>query len=279
MDYATIMVHLDASKQLHQRLHLAVQLALAYRAKLVGLLALGRPDPRTIRDLVDDDRYLASCNAWHRRVSEAAHRTFEGATGVAPIRTEWRAPEWGTAHTVQVDAHLADLVVLGQPEPSRELSLLDDHFVEAVILHCGRPVLIVPYAGWFPSIGTRVLVAWNGSREAARAIRDALPILSRADSVDIIQYLQPDVADDPWRSPAQHAVSWLAEHGVRANLEEVMLEAGDDPGQLLLSRAADKNSDLIVMGAYGHARVRELVLGGVTRTLLQSMTVPVLMSH
>jgi len=279
MDYATIMVHLDASRHVHQRLHLAAQLALAYQARLVGLLAVGKPDPRAIRYLVDGDRYLTSYNEWQRRVGEAARQAFEGETRELAISTEWRAPDWATAYTVQAEAHLADLLVVGQPDPSDSDAFTEDNFVESVVLRCGRPVLVVPYAGRFPSVGKNVMVAWNGSREAARAIRDALPILLRADSVDIVSFVRPDLMRDPWLSPAQYAVAWLAGHGVQANLKEPVIGGGDEAGELLLSLAADRNTDLIVMGAYGHARTWELVLGGVTRTLLKSMTVPVLMSH
>ncbi|MFC4345717.1 universal stress protein, partial [Cupriavidus numazuensis] len=131
----------------------------------------------------------------------------------------------------------------------------------------------------FPGVGKNVMVAWNGSREAARAMRDALPVLLRADSVDIVSFVRPDLMRDPWLSPVQFAATWLAGHGVQANLKEPVIGSGDDVGELLLSLAADRNTDLIVMGAYGHTRTWEFVLGGVTRTLLESMTVPVLMSH
>ncbi|MGN5480870.1 universal stress protein [Cupriavidus basilensis] len=131
----------------------------------------------------------------------------------------------------------------------------------------------------FPHPGKNVLVAWNGSREAARAIHDALPFLRRARTVDVVSWSQPDASPSQWLSPPRHAIEWLARHQVPARLHDCKAAGGDDPGQMLLSFAADQGSDLIVMGAYGHGRMRELVLGGVTRTLLESMTVPVLLSH
>jgi len=279
MDYATIMVHLDASRRVYQRLHLAAQLALEYRATVVGLLAVGKPDPTAIRYLVDGNRYLASYKEWQTQVGKEAHHALQGATDELQIAAEWRAPEWATAETVQAEAHLADLLVLGQHDPSDEAAYAEGHFIESVVLQCGRPVLVVPYAGWFPSVGRHVLVAWNGSRESARAVHDALPMLKRAESVDVVTCTRPETLRDPWLSPPQYAVAWLARHGVQAHLHESVISSGDDPGQILLSRAADLNSDIIVAGAYGHGWMRELVLGGVTRTLLGSMTVPVLMSH
>ncbi|WER48928.1 universal stress protein [Cupriavidus sp. WKF15] len=279
MDYATIMVHLDASRHMHQRLHLAVQLAVEYQATLIGLLALGEPEPRSTRYLMDGDRYLASYKEWQRHAGEMARQAFLGATDGLVIPTEWRTTEWATAATVQGDAHAADLIVLGQRDPADNEAFDDPHFVESVVLQCGRPALVVPYAGAFPKVGKTILVAWNGSREAARAIHDALPFLRRAESVDVVSWGKPDVSSDLWLSPARYAVEWLSRHRVQAQLHDIETDVGNDTGEMLLSRAADLGSDLIVMGAYGHGRVRELVLGGVTRTILASMTVPVLLSH
>uniref|UniRef100_UPI003F49107E universal stress protein n=1 Tax=Cupriavidus yeoncheonensis TaxID=1462994 RepID=UPI003F49107E len=279
MDYATVMVHLDASRRVHQRLHLAVQVAVEFQATLIGLLALGEPEPRSIRYLMDGDRYLASYNEWQSRVGEVARHAFLGATDELVIPTEWRAPEWATAATVQGEAHAADLIILGQHDPADADAFADPHLVESVVLQCGRPALVVPYAGAFPQVGKTILVAWNGSREAARAIHDALPFLRRADSVDVVSWGKSELSSDLWLSPARYAVEWLARHRVQAQLHDFEAAGGNDTGQMLLSRAADLGSDLIVMGAYGHGRMRELVLGGATRTILASMTVPVLLSH
>ncbi|MEO5784147.1 MAG: universal stress protein [Casimicrobiaceae bacterium] len=148
-----------------------------------------------------------------------------------------------------------------------------------VMLSSGRPLLIVPMIGAQPVLGDNVLVAWDGGREAARAVADALPLLQRAKRVTVIVV----DADGGLRSrgPAAESplVAWHHRHDVNAEVHRY--DAPDIPiGEWLLSRAADGGSDLVVMGGYGYTRrVRELVLGGVTRTMLQSMTVPVLMSH
>jgi nucleotide-binding universal stress UspA family protein len=138
-------------------------------------------------------------------------------------------------------------------------------------------VLFVPYAGRFPKLGTRVLVAWNASREAARAVRDALPLLKRARRVDVVAF-DPQRSADHGEQPASDIALYLARHGVRASAAQ-QRGTGIEIGAQILSRAADMEADLIVMGAYGRSRFRERVLGGATRTLLESMTVPVLMSH
>uniref|UniRef100_UPI003F49975F universal stress protein n=1 Tax=Cupriavidus yeoncheonensis TaxID=1462994 RepID=UPI003F49975F len=279
MDFATILVHLDASRRMHQRLHIAIRLAKEFQAALVGMLATGQPDPGSIRYLVDGDRYLSSYTEWHRQVAEVARHAFQGATDELLTPTEWHAPEWATADNVVAQARTADLLVLGQHDPADKDAYVQHHFVESVVLECGRPVLVIPYAGVFPEVGKRILVAWNGSREAARAIQDALPFLRRAETVEVVAWNPPNLSADLRLSPPRFAIEWLARHGVQAGLHDITAVSGDDTGQMLLSLAADCGADLIVMGAYGHGRMRELVLGGVTRTMLQSMTVPVLLSH
>jgi nucleotide-binding universal stress UspA family protein len=149
---------------------------------------------------------------------------------------------------------------------------------ERVALAAGRPVLAIPYAGRFEAVGRRVLIGWDASREATRAVADAMPLLAAAETVSVLSI-------DPREGPSAHGPvpgadisPHLARHGVNATVERTV-SAGVPAGDLLLSRAADLGADLLVVGAYGHSRARELLLGGVTRTLLQSMTLPVLMSH
>jgi nucleotide-binding universal stress UspA family protein len=149
---------------------------------------------------------------------------------------------------------------------------------EEVTLNSGRPTLVVPYIGAAATIGERVMVAWNASREAARAIGDAMPLLERAKVVTVVSVnARPDAlghGEDPGADIGAH----LARHGLKVEVER--LEARDiDVPNAILSRLADAGSDLLVMGCYGHSRLREMVLGGVTRTILGEMTVPVLMAH
>jgi nucleotide-binding universal stress UspA family protein len=151
-------------------------------------------------------------------------------------------------------------------------------FAEELVLSAGRPVLLIPYAGHFPEVGRRVLVAWNAGREAARAVTDALPLLARASIVQVVAFDPRKGGADHGDIPGADIALLLARHGVKVSIAQQQSKEVD-VGNQILSRAADMQSDLIVMGAYGHSRLRELVLGGVTRTLLDTMTVPVLMSH
>lgn len=167
----------------------------------------------------------------------------------------------------------ADLLVLGQRDPDDPAaSELPPDFVPQVLVGSGRPALVVPCAGPFATVGRRVLIAWKETREAARAVTAALPWLVRAASVHAIA-CGPD-ADEALR----RLRTYLSAQGVA--LETQRHEPGEtDAGEKLLSAAVDMGADLLVMGCYGHSRAREWVLGGATRSVLRSMTLPVLMSH
>ena len=175
-------------------------------------------------------------------------------------------------------ARYADLIVLGQVDAENTDGPEQRDFPDHAILAAGRPLLMIPYAGTFNTIGEQVVVAWSATRESTRAVTDALPLLQRAKKVTVIIADAKPGAGGYGASPGADIALYLARHGVTV---EVSLEqtAGIDVGSLLLSRIADLDADLLVMGAYGHSRMRELVLGGVTRTILRQMTVPVLMSH
>ncbi len=274
MSYKTILLHLDERPRRTERLEIAIRLAEAFDAQLTGAFAAGQaylPAPILAEagPAIGEIRERTRLEILSRAEKEFVETAKRGA-----VRYGWNVgSESGYAEVIAA-ARCADLVVTGQPEPGDE-----SHFTfSGDLLFAGaRPVLFVPYAGRFTRLGQRVLVAWNGSREAARAMADALPFLERASGVDVLEF------DDQGRRPFVASVAadvgaYLARHGVKATVAR-HTATGMDVGNHLLSRAADLGSDLIVMGGYGHSRTRELVLGGVTRTLLESMTVPVLMSH
>jgi len=182
----------------------------------------------------------------------------------------------------------SDLLVLGQHDPHTPDGT-SASLAGRLLVGASCPVLFVPYAGEFPRCGSRVVVAWSDKRESARALRDALPLLKRAVAVEVVRFSKGDEHAAP---PLDAVLEYLARHGVAAtaterrsrepSLSERMLAHGTPDASIaeaLLSHAADCNADLVVMGGYGHPRAWEMALGGVTRTVLHSMTVPVLMSH
>jgi nucleotide-binding universal stress UspA family protein len=206
----------------------------------------------------------------------AAEAMFKRAVKAGGVeKSEWRASRRDAVDAVPLHGRYADVIVIGQPNES-DASGVEPDFAERLLLAAGRPVLIIPYAGEFPHIGTRVLVAWNAGREATRALTDAIPLLREADQVDVIAFNPRNAPHG--EVPGADIGLYLARHGIKVNVSQQTAE-DVDVGNQLLSRAADLDSDLIVMGAYAHSRMQQLILGGATRTVLESMTVPVLMSH
>ncbi|MFP3889498.1 universal stress protein [uncultured Ralstonia sp.] len=279
MPYTSIMVHLDTSERAMHRLDIAVRYALASQARLIAVFASFTPDPSWFYMMEGASRYLEDDRTRRVHAREAVHARFRAAVKDFPIETEWRALEGDPVALVVREAREADLLVIGQRDADDPDSFVATDFVETVILEAGRPVLVVPYVGRFDTLPTRIVLAWNGGREAARAMHDAIPLMSGA-RVQVLQVA--DMASGHWadKTSAGQAARALNDRGIDVEVEETA-GIGTDVmvGELLLSRVADFNADLVVMGAYGRSRLRELVLGGVTRTLLGAMTVPVLMSH
>ena len=173
-------------------------------------------------------------------------------------------------------ARASDLIVASQADPDWELSGMFD-FPERLVMESGRPVLVVPYAGAYGEIGKRVTIAWSGKRESARAVFDALPLLKTAESVTLLCVTSGGDGGQG-ELPGTEIAAALARHGVRLTVQKSVAEdiaVADD----VLSRIADSGTDLLVMGAYGYSRLREMVFGGVTHHILKHMTAPTLMSH
>lgn len=212
----------------------------------------------------------------HLEHAKAIEQQVVAAVGKSGLGADHRTEhtvDAAVAEVVALHARYADLAILGQEDPDvATLRELPAH----VLLAAGRPALIVPYIGVRDTLGARIAVAWDAGREAARAVNDALPLLTRAKSVLLLTINPRGAPHGP--EPGADIALQLARHGVKV---EVQYSVSDelDPADMILSRLADHGSDLLVMGAYGHSRLRELLLGGVTRHILDHMTVPVFMSH
>ena len=274
MSYKTILVHINSDKRCAARLEVAIQLAKKYEACLVGLHAFF---PYTPPGYIMAHMGAEVIAAQQKLATEAMSQTgeaFRKQTSVAGLENK----EWHTAHddpvsAMSLQAKYADLLVIGQ---TTDDSGVDKDFPERLILDTGRPVLVVPEVGDFPFVGKRIIIAWNASWEAARAVTNAIPFLKLADKVYVMT-VQSKASENESISTEQ-IVQYLSRHGVGVEVEESHgVEIG--VANELLSRASDLSVDLLVMGCYGHTRVREWILGGATRTTLESMTIPVLMSH
>ncbi|MEO8309566.1 MAG: universal stress protein [Caldimonas sp.] len=279
MTYKTIVVHLDAGARCAARVDLAIQLARRFGARLVGIAATGLPDVIvTMNSAIPDAlECVALSAATLRQNAEAAASAFDAQCRSAEIVSfESRVVVGEALDAVVRHGRCSDLLVLGQTDVAAPSDGIAFDFPQQVLLHAGPPALVVPYTGRFASVGQRVLVAWKDTREAAHALRDALPLLRGAEKVSLIEIGPAVTANDPDDS-LRSASAWLASHGVAFAAHREIDFAG--AGEQLLSRANDLSVDLIVCGGYGHSRLREWVLGGVTRHLLGHMTVPTFFSH
>jgi nucleotide-binding universal stress UspA family protein len=281
MDFKDLLVVVDSAADTRGRIELAVSLAEQFAAHLVGLYPI--PSPELPRSAGYSDLAVLEpiYREWRERAlqqAETEREVFEHAAELHGVSGEWRAASEGWEDDPVVHARHADLTILGQFNPDSDDIPLIRPLPERVALASGRPVLVVPYAGHFKSFGRRALIAWNASREATRAVADAIPLLAKADVVNVLVVDPRPGSDGHGEVPGADIALHLARHGVTAQIERTV-SAGVPIGDLLLSRAADLGADLLVMGAYGHSRVRELLLGGATRSILGSMTIPVLMSH
>ena len=280
MAYKDILVVLDDTPECEARVDVALGLALMHDAHLIGLLVI---EPAPIPSYAMSRFPPEVMEARRHMEDEARARVrgkFERQVRAAGVQYEWHSAEGDAVRTVSVFSRHADLAVIGQENPDRGALGASPDLAENVVLASGRPVLIVPYIGTYPNTGRRVMIAWDASREATRAVADALPVLQDADSVVTLS-ANPGSGPKPDRHgdlPGADIARHLARHGV--NVEVHRIETRDlSIADMLLNRIADESIDMLVMGAYGHARVREIWLGGVTRDLLRHMTVPVLVSH
>ena len=264
MQYQDMLVHIDDGEATPGRLKTAVELAERFGAHLTGVYVDPGLALPTLIDVPISPNLIEELENEHRDRRDRAERQFRTTLDRSEVKSEWRLAEGELGNTLSRHARYADLAVLGQ-EGTEDQKMVIGGLPDTVALTCGRPVLVVPYIGARTAPGKHVMVAWNGSREAARAVNDALPILKGADKVEVMcanpARGELEDADLPGADLCLH----LARHGVKAEAETLV--------------TSDLEIDLLVMGAYGHARWREVVLGGVTRQLLEQMTVPVLMSH
>lgn len=288
MPFKEILIQLDNHRHYEARLQIALSLAQRNEARLVALYGFELPQipsvsPNLAKTLPVVD---AAAQAAYERERDAAftdaaqlEARFHAAVQRAGMQGSWEIrPEKPKDYIDLITrrARYADLAIVGQTDPDHPGMAAS--LPEIVMLGCGRPVLIVPCKSRTHAVGANVLVAWNGTREAARAVGDAMPILRSAAAVTLLTIGAAGDGDDHEGCPARSLAEHLERHAIRA--EASHLPSGDrDAGELILSRAAELGCDLIVMGGYGHSRTRELMLGGVTRSVLQHMTVPVLMSH
>jgi nucleotide-binding universal stress UspA family protein len=279
MALKNLVVVVDQSAQSTARVNAAILLATKHDAHLTGLFVASPPVlPSYVAGELGEGIIEIQRRTAQEHADEAAV-LFRRAVELAGIgdRSEWRTLRGNPTEVTGIVARYADLVIVGQVDPDRDGEVPPVH-PEDVLFDCGRPVLVVPYAGKATSIGERVVIGWNASREAARAVNDALPLLETAEKVSVLAVNPKPGFDGLGDELGADIALHLARHGVMVTADHFSAR-GMDAGDMILNYATDVSADLLVMGAYGRSRLRELVLGGVTRHIMQHMTIPVLFSH
>ncbi|CAN7456092.1 universal stress protein [Pseudoduganella sp. LjRoot289] len=292
MAFRSILVHVDEAPRVAERIRLAVELALQDDGHLLGVAMTGVARALYQNAIVDEqDPNLALHLQFLRERANRALEQFAPLVQRLGLRSfEQRVVDDDAGAGLSLMARHADLVVIGQADPEHVSTAAAGDFPAQVLTNSGRPVLVVPYAG-APrpaSAGAparRIMLAWNASKEAARAVHEALPLLKRAERVQIAIFDADTERALHGEAPGAELLRYLGRHGIDAELllrqsaRSGLLKRPSGTGEALLSLLAEENCDLLVLGAYGHSRFRETLLGGVTRTVLESMTVPVLMAH
>jgi nucleotide-binding universal stress UspA family protein len=285
VSYKTILVHMADVRRASRLLDIAVPLARQMEAHLIGLSIL---PPYMVVPAMDMGGGAAITVDEHRKSyrdeMNQLRDAFLTATRGQPVDTERRA-EWResdadfiTAPGAMLDhVRAVDLFICSQRDPDwRYSDMLEDP--ERMTMDCGRPVLVVPNAGKAAMPAKTVTIAWNGRRESARAVFDAMPLLKAAEDVNIIWVNPEDERKGAGDVPAAELCATLARHHVKCQASQAS-SLGGEVGSELLRQAEAFGSDLLVMGCYGHSRLREFILGGASRDILKNMRLPVLMSH
>ena len=280
MTLKNLLVHVDETAGSLTRLDAAIALAIGFDAHLAALMLVAKPHvPPALgvhlpADVLARQREEAGKQA--EEVLETVRARGDKAGVAIEARLEWAMLDDFAAAFARQARH-ADLSIVGQADP--DAGDVDAELIaEAAFMQSGRPCLVIPYIGARKLPPKRVLIAWDGSREAARAVGDAMPFLVKAGSATVL-VVDPDslrgrVGEQPGADLAAH----LARHGIKVEVVTVA-SGGVSVGNVIIGQASDSGADLVVMGGYGHSRLRELVLGGATQSLLDHMSVPALLAH
>ncbi len=283
MTYKTIVVHVDDTAGSAPRVRLATELARTCEARLIGLAVMppsripagieGMAGAASVRKIQEDA---------NRQRLDGARTLFERALRDASVEGEFHGVIADVPDAMNNEMRYADLGVVGQRDPEQNISDVYAALPETVAMESRRPVVVVPHIGYSRPVGRKVLLAWNDSPEAIRAATDAMPLLRAAEKVSllVIDGRKRDDEDDRHQEspPGYRAAGWLARHGVKVEVINDVSD-GTDVGSIILSRVSDLDIDLVVMGVYGHSKLRETLFGGASRTMLGHMTVPTLIAH
>jgi len=278
-----ILVCLDPTEAGERRLRLAAAIAREHHAHLSAAYLLSEAIPGVppyegagIPASPSAPPTTSPAPSPSAELADIVEQRFRAEVQPHGIDGDWHLFGSGDSEELIALSRTMDLVVFGQA--ASDYRLPTGFSPEDIVMACGRPMLVIPFAGEFGSAGRRVLIAWDGTREASRALHDALPLIALAEAVWVMTVRPRDANSDDRGPSLDRVVRHLQRHSIAATTEESI--GGDVPtAELLLSRASDMGADLLVAGAYHHSQLREAIIGGVSRDLLDHMTVPILMSH
>ena len=273
MAYKDVVVHVGSDGRSAVRLDAAVELAERHDGKVTGVYVLSRLSIPGFASFDLSTEVYKRLDAEQRTLAEETERLFTERTAKSTAASEWRLTTGDPVDAVTTSAHYADLTVVGQHDPDDGSSIAG--LPDSVVLGAGGPVLVWPYTGSFSIDAETIMLAWNSTRESKRALSDALPLMQQADRVVVLGI---DTGDGK-HIPGADVAAYLARHGVTAEARHTVSSSDLGASDALLSEISDQGARLLVMGGYGRHRMREVLLGGVTRDILRQMTVPVLMSH
>jgi nucleotide-binding universal stress UspA family protein len=273
--YRDLLVHVDGSEAGRRRVQFAIDLALRTGARLSGLHVMPPPDVPPLYKPSQMDEATANMSLRLASNARDAKRAFFEEVGQRLTDTRWLESDGDVVHGISDNARYADLVILGQYERQGPQVAHPLPIAHSVVLRCGRPVLVVP-AAVGPISFARVAIAWDGSREAVRAVHDALPCLALSQSVEIVTIIPPSAAESD--EDAKHLSAHLANHGIK--IEGGVIQIRAEKETLALRKQMEKaHYDLLVMGGYSHPMWLEFIFGGTTESVLRSSKIPVLVSH
>jgi nucleotide-binding universal stress UspA family protein len=278
MSYKTILVHLDRKDIMKNRVRIAASLAKSEAAHLLGVSTIGIASTQSSYFYSPQDLAFAEHMKYLRyKAGQFVEEFKEEVKGIGIEDMEGRIVDGDSSAGVCQLGRVSDLIVIGRTNLDDTGASVTPDFPEFVMMNSGRPILIIPPEYQGESVGKKAMICWNGSRESIRAVADALPLLKKADLVQIVMFNVESESDMDSDAGGADIEAYLKRHGV--NVEVMPPQKSRDIGKSLLDLAAEQGTDLLVMGGYGHTRFREFLLGGVTRTILESTAVPVLMSH
>jgi nucleotide-binding universal stress UspA family protein len=274
MPYKTIVAIIQTPRDNERLLQAIVPLAARLGSHVVGVHAEALPMPMATGMGFPDAEFVATASEVNRKRAAGLEAHFSARLADAAISSEWRAVEsfsGDSAVAARAAARTADLVMASEASPEEATNGAD---IDALLYDTGRPLLLVPLAGMKEGPFAKVLVGWNGTREAARAAFDALPFIMEAEETTVVTV---DAGTEVVNSASQLAAA-LSRHGANASVSELS-SSGRPVADVIAAQVHMSAADLLVMGAYGHSRLREFLFGGVTKSLLEAMPVATFMSR